>query len=459
MEDDTKNQIQNANAFDVEPPIFKLFDDCIYHIFGLLSLRDLNAISQTCKKWHELSTSYFCLHYPLAEAKCMCDGIYIDGARMNGFIGYVRRIVVTLLFDYYGQISRQSVESTFNNVDRILFYNCHLDHKSIPWIEPILTKVEDICFYYSRFSLSVSDQVLVNILKRCKKLKRLGLRGFTFTRNYTSHNWLRQDHSSLEYFEWISPKRAVRRQCKIPELKLFLQRHPNIRRIHIDVHLLWQNADLIEAVHLDLDDLAINFYYENGSMLGEYFVICAFLNRLHQRGSCRRLHLYYPTVDQYSIQHISSLEALVSVHRKNIISPINLSTLVNVNQLVFGENQDKSVEPLAKEISSLERVHFENTRSDNILPFICHSPKLKQIKIDELMRGKHFQGNVLDLGALNCLRTMLAGAVKVTIVIDRNVFFATKRALGKTNLPLIEMKSIDSVEWDPFESMMSYYVH
>lgn len=97
------------------------------------------------------------------------------------------------------------------------------------------------------------------------------------------------------------------------------------------------------------------------------------------------------------------------------------------------------LEVLAKNLLKLDRLTIYRTRFEHILPFIQHSVNLKTIAIE------YFDGDILDLPALNKERKKLLGARKVTIYVEERVFLATKWASKTTHLGFIELKRIESL--------------
>ena len=107
-------------------------------------------------------------------------------------------------------------------------------------------------------------------------------------------------------------------------------------------------------------------------------------------------------------------------------------------------------------LMNMERLYLKIGECANILLFIKQSRNLKKIKLVCFKPGQ-----ILELDMLNTEREKLIGAHKVTIYVQDEVFLATKWAIknGITNFPLIEMKRIDSFEWNTPALTYSSYMY
>lgn len=128
-------------------------------------------------------------------------------------------------------------------------------------------------------------------------------------------------------------------------------------------------------------------------------------------------------------------------------------------------------EAVAKNLVNLERIHFSYAYFGDIVPFIKHATKLKEIIIDSCDIEKYFaetpelreeinfkptkneafsegQPLIINLSVLNRERAKLPNAEKITLYVDEKVYLATKRARRETDLKFISLKRRESFDLD-----------
>lgn len=119
-----------------------------------------------------------------------------------------------------------------------------------------------------------------------------------------------------------------------------------------------------------------------------------------------------------------------------------------LNELCFDYGHEEiDFNSNAKNLINVERIYFRNTQVENIISFIRYAPKVKEIQVDNLQEGTHFQNGIIDLKALDKERSELPGVCKITIYVSEKVFLSTKRALMKSELGLVTIKRAEAVEW------------
>lgn len=128
---------------------------------------------------------------------------------------------------------------------------------------------------------------------------------------------------------------------------------------------------------------------------------------------------------------------------------ILLPSLPSLKELEFSdETKTMDMKVIATKFINLEQLIIHHAKHEDILSFI-RMPKLKKLKLE-------YEGiktiNTLKLLTLNKEREKLPTARKVTIYVPDFVFLKTKWSVGngETNLPLIQMKRIDSYEWNNY---------
>ncbi|XP_055306372.1 uncharacterized protein LOC129570697 isoform X2 [Sitodiplosis mosellana] len=160
-----------------------------------------------------------------------------------------------------------------------------------------------------------------------------------------------------------------------------------------------------------------------------------FLNDLHEKGFFKRLHFRSERNSTTSAKQLLSLPGLVTLY----IYPIRngnpeFPVLPNIKELGILNRVGTHINTDAMATSFINLEQLFITGSDDLMPFIRRSIKLKDVEIAD------FEGEVLDIAALNKDRKKLAGARKLTIYVNERVYLATKWATTDTSLELIELK-------------------
>ncbi|XP_055317207.1 uncharacterized protein LOC129576319 [Sitodiplosis mosellana] len=219
------------------------------------------------------------------------------------------------------------------------------------------------------------------------------------------------------------------------ELNTFFKLNPNVRNLAIHVFCMLMNQSSLIESNIKLDDLTI----DDWKVLDEVYDL---LNCLHERGFYKRLHYYavnrIPPKDK-----LAKLPGLVTlfVHSWNNDRVIELPELSSLKELIFYSNHIyKELEKIPNLCINLERLVIVDAIFDDILPFIRHSMKLKEIEI------KFLNENTLDIVRLDNERKKLNGAQKVIIFVSDKLYFATKCITNDVILDLIEIKNNDPHE-------------
>ena len=212
------------------------------------------------------------------------------------------------------------------------------------------------------------------------------------------------------------------------ELKTFLEQSPNLRSLEINANHLWEIRVSILNANVELNDLTIcwNFYLR---LDADAFVVL--LNELYRRRFYKRLHL---TSDLLPHDELPALPGLVTLYHR--AGQADYPLLINVKEFVIFDGRDKYINPtpLVNTLINVEHIFACFANIGFILPLIRNLLKLKAIYINR------FDGNVLDVRALNRERNKLLGAQKVTIYVDEEAYLATKWASKGTTFDLIEIR-------------------
>lgn len=434
-----KTKVQNCDPSS----IFQLNIDCFEAIFDWLSFNDLNSLGQTCKRLQQYTLHYMRQNCIKIDAFSEGDGIKLSDyfIRIDRFSNFIEKLSI-----YYGNTHQfQYIGSECKSLKEIRFVLISLNIRKISYIKSILSQIESIeienCYINGNFC--------ENFLKFCPNLKRLSINNLKI-RHKNKKNWLQPKYPKLEHFE-LSHDGTV----NFTELLMFLSRNPNINSFATD-HDFHEDELYIEPElhsNVKLDDLIIlrdtALYQLEDSHHFNQLYSQGFYKRFHIRGSklCRYLS---------NIESATSLKALKTLTHTSCLDgsqcfcPLYLINLKELNW--YDPQMCGNIWNIAKTFLNLERVSFKHAFLDEILPFVLHSSKLKELKVKRYYRqfgrnnefdvnGKcFFKDNILDLKALNNERMKLSGACRVEIYVSEEVFFATKWAIGVTNYHLVGLK-------------------
>lgn len=443
--------------------IFKMNVHCFDELFEYLSLTDLHSLSQTCKTMQQMTGEFFKLNYSGANVVCLSDGIY-DIWHYNVNI-YTKCIPIPQFIQFITSIeigkhivnikkSRHRCANSpvyyndlnikFNyiklhadelkSVKKLTLTNVCVNVKTVSYILNILPNIEMLKL---RFCTVVGDLYDV-LLKYCANVQHLQICRVTLKDN----KWLLRRYEKLERLDLaVNDENTIN---KIDELCSFFELNPNVRSFSSEKFTLWSNKDALLNSKVNLDTFELKQYPT------EYVLdktMWDLLRQLHTHGFYKCLHTNGFDLHLNSRHHgyfapllrkifISDCEDLIWVSNHFIeCNEIAIRCGLHVwSNEIFVSNMEHPFE-------------FEN--QVDILQYIQQMKNLKKIKLFDFK----FEA-ILNLEMLNTEREKLAGSRKVTIYVPDAVYLATKWATknGTTNFSLIEMKRIDSYEWNSYLS-------
>lgn len=433
---DKGNHQQNADKDD-PPAIFQLNIDCFNKLFDYLSRKDLYSISQTCKSLKQIAGEFFRSNYESSEEFIKCQE----------FNQFVSKLVIPT-YNELMQPANDDDEKCNQILKQVRFLRMELSDVELNRVEKMLQHAEAVIID----DCTVKPIFYFEFPKMCPNLKRLHVHRTTLHYNTSKRNanesifW---QFPALEHLEWISTNGD--------ELKIFFEQNPNVRSFTTNANNLWESRDLFLECQVQLDDLSIEMGAptEEPQTTGQTFKL---LKELHKRGSFKRLHLDLKCFSQQTLEQMellgNALLALSSLRLKECTSEsITLPQLINLkelnistclNDLPLGAMTD--VNALVSQLVNLERIHFAIADDYEITQFICHSAKLKKMKIENL--AWQDDNNVcIDLLMLNNERAKLPQAQKLIIYIGDEEYLATKWSCKQTEFNCIEMRRAMSNEW------------
>lgn len=403
--------------------LFKLDIDCFEEVFDYLLLRELVAVSLTCKRLQQIAGQCFRLNYAasvrLSSVPCT-----------QRFFGpFIRKLAIHSTKNFHHFLD---IHSKFRRLRRLEVSSIEINAAKMVPMTTILSKLEHLRFYFCKIDGNFHEMVLA----LCPKLKCLSIEATT-----TGDEWLMQTYPSLEQLEFIS--------SDVNAIPAFLKLNPNVRKFGTSAKCLWESRHLLEMADVALDDLSILI----DSHKVELPLIFRLLNEMHERGAYKRLHMYVWLLDQQVADQLVSLsDHLVTLYVDVATEPIMLPIFKYVRNLSM-ERSDRIVDftKLVCDFTHLQRIQFKSTTFEIISVLMSRAVNLKKIKFLYLQdSGAQFStsDNVFNLNALNQARSQLADAQKVTIYAKEEIYLATKQTLNDTDLELIRIRRYESFDWN-----------
>lgn len=431
-----------------------LNDDCIYEIIKRLPLDDLCAISETCVRFNDLASDQFLRQYPglltSSELNIFEENGEIKFEPLENyercFSQFVETVTIKNIDTNKHPNLAQFIRLKCRNIKKLTFIRC-LYHKTFgKEIQSALESVETVYFNCNYAGIAYENRVvnrsardvqhdnksicLHSILKYCPKLRHLQLipsYGVKFSRKH---------YPALETVEFCSID-SWNSQNVWDGMAAFLQSNPNVKRIICRLaasfgsgfqnFLRWFTDIISDVQHIEelfFESRGIFFFrIENWTSKKEFFSLWAKLMKLSKRNNFKRLEMKFGFTEEFrhftACTRVQSFSDLASDNIQAVIA----AAFHNINILQYdrGVIERRNATKLAKELSSLEEVHFNSCGIDfkfehNIVPLVRFATKLVKIVVladDTVQRRKNLQ-----LPNLTEERSKLDGATKVVIYLD-----------------------------------------
>lgn len=231
-------------------PMLKLNIDCFEELFECLSLTDILSLRRTCKRLKNVINYYIKEKFPAIK------------------VGYGKEVIHA---DFDGILQLEPNRAKL--IEEIFVCSNLVNIQAISDIEVILSQVEKLTVSGHQLDL----EFLEAIPKCCTSLKYLN-RPYIHEKTIGNENdWLLRTYPSLEYLEMIADGDST----LIPELKIFLELNPNVRRFSTFSTLLLHSL-LGSEIKLEQLDIAVN------CLLTEMEDCLNLLNRLFDQGIYKR---------------------------------------------------------------------------------------------------------------------------------------------------------------------------
>lgn len=402
---------------------------CWEHILDYLGLRDVVALSKTCKRMLQICGRYINENFPEVQCKLEDNRIYLgypDAIVAGHLSSFLTRMIIS------GDLESSLNGTSFDSLKTLLLRNVDLTDVQINYIRSVLNTIENVTLYRCIIHNHNIHEIFLN---QCTKLKRLTVQGYI-----SEHIILQHEYPSLEYFEYIYNNVDPTSDY----LVTFLERNSNVKHLGIYMCQLWANRESFTNSNIQLDRLEVHSSYNCFSFISEIASFVNLLKSLYENGFYKTLHwnIYNHTEDlpehEEMVNQIATLNVLELLRFYQDIELPRLNHLKELCLLGVGTNQ---MEDVAKNLISLEELFIYKASSDDIIPFFKQSKRLKSVTAIEL-DGPLFKNNVLDLFALNAERYKLGVTKRVVVALAEDVYLATKKRMN-SNFDLIELQRED----------------
>lgn len=440
-----QNKQLNLGEVEQSPIILEMPVEVIEYILDYLNLKDLSAVSGTCRQMQQLAGRVYQQNY-------------------SGICPEIKRVQKDWILQKIPPHSESNQEIDFEHfipfIDKmyvccekkLMFLNSGLQSNHIKDLilevnlaEAPVDGLKEISNKIEHLTINCNDRELMwlgNFIAQSPNLIRLNLK-LCINDETTS---LERNYSNIEHIE-------IRSIGIIPITKI-LQANPNIRKFGCSSSNLWADRFSIKNTEVKLDELSIQVMFEP-----EPILVCQLLDELHQLGVYKRLNLFTlgGSIDQQFVDGISHICVLkrLRLHRNTYIDYVALSALAHLENIAFPDSRCiTDIETIATKLANLKFVHFGLSDTNHVKLFMGGNPKLERIRIDWFVDrvGNIEDDKVLSLIELNNERaTKLPNAKKVTLYVQEPIYLATKWASRETDLDFIKLKRIDTLNDRDFD--------
>lgn len=302
--------------------IFKLNIDCFETLFDYLTIDQLIAIGETCKRLRRIAGHCYRENYPFTPI--YVPSISDDASEMRkSFSQFSQNIRISIFGNTPVDVSKHSCHKSLRNVH---FQHFTFSVKTVEHFKGILDKAD---------SLTLSNCIIKGeaydiLLRHCGNVKHLQIRGSTPLGNGpgvifgSSNHWLNRIYPNLEHFELSYFVKHLK------ELTTFLELNPTIRKLKIGLLVFRYNInDLIDSdIKLDILNLNLDFYQLLRGVKEP-------LNILHEDGFYEKLHFNVSSNNQAVIDELAPINGIVKLNiRHESRGSIVLPGLINLENLV-----------------------------------------------------------------------------------------------------------------------------
>lgn len=417
--------------------------DCWEKIFDYVSLREIIAMGQTCKRMRRVAGYYFHRNFAYVQCNRTLSHTFGIGIYVIGVYG-LATLEIGIRKDFCQFINKlwifrecASVHSlnAFSSLKILRLCSVDLTETQLAYIKDLFDHIESVelcrCVIHGDF--------FEQFLKHCPNLKRLHLIKITFDPNYVN-SWLLHKYPKLRNFKHTM-------DVDSDSLKVFFLQNPNLSHYEVKTTFFWANKHILSEANVHLNTLTLGrLSYKTYTPIE----LVDQLYTLHSLGIYKSLHLEINSWNRETEHQAlaNGLAALKPFKRLIIGRDIDLSNLIHLRELYILESLNAiNMQSLAQNLVKLEVLCcYWITTVEEILPFFGNSKRLRVVKLvrdPDWEAGPRF-GYDLNLFALNEEREKLDKAKKVIIYPEEDVYLATKWATQNMSLRLVDIVRKDS---------------
>lgn len=372
------------------PPYLKLIADCWEHIFDYLSFKNIFVMGETCKRMNQMAGYYIREYHPDLEFHLIEGEIRFSNPTDYIIHANFYRYITKLHVKNNSELNFFANVQSFEALKALIIGQHNLTETEIGYMQNVLKNVETIQLVHCRLSGRVFEQMA----KHCSKLKYLHIHNSNVMAN---HGLFLHYFPTLEHLQY----RPLVSQTRVNELKVFLEKHSNLKRFAASNHFLWENRDILIQTNVQLDLLNVHFDSTDPMPFDQFI---KFLRSLYARGLYKTLKLTFRFCRPANVttQELKNAISTLPALRKLVLpddSFIDLPRLSNLKEfyIEFLNTSNANTEILATSLPKLERLGlgWGFMTVDALLPFIRHSKYLETIECP------YFADKTLDLNALN----------------------------------------------------------
>lgn len=427
--------LDDGSGDETKTNMMSINDNCLEEILEWLPLNDLVSLSTTCRRMQGVVSRYFGRKYPTKRMTVKMDKMDRAG-RIIEF--WPREKYVQRFREYFQNIAiRGRQPAIFRHVGTI----CNKAPKKIrileatalteihgKCLEELLANVEIVEFDECSFATDFYDC----FLKYCVKLKQLVLKSFNeCTHRGIKNRWLLQKYPHLEHLNWSFDEPPP------VELKTFFHRNPQMRNFAASKFPL-EITNLIKNAGINFDVLCLDIGFGVDLNMKQIFQS---IENLHKCGQFKSFQMI-PTTSMFvgaKFPPMAYLDAIMAnqVFEEVIAAMVTLKVLY-LDAILFRAE----AEILAQNLVNLEEIYAYTDSVDAIVPFVCHSPKLKKIYVNKTFLPQCMQK--INIVKLTKERAKLPNACVLTIYLKEELFISIKWAVDDLRQGLIEIKRAES---------------
>lgn len=432
--DDIGPSVNVANS--QSPALTQFTIDGWSKVFDYLSLRDIVAVSETCKQMHQIGGEYFRKTFHGTPCHFYGCGPNFDTTALNrsDFFRFVDTVEINGQAEDLLQFPYVNLYDSITSLQLCFFTTTAEDGPSFASLSN--GNIECIELYRCCFECDPYE----NFLKNCPKLRHLRIdKTYLDPISGGPQRIFGQKFPALQRLQHT----RTDSEPEPPELGTFLEQNPSVKCLQLDSDDFWSNRNLLETTNTTMHSLDC-LVIEMESMEMATIEFENLLKAFYGHGFYRKLHLaiYWVSEDfdyEPFFNGIKSLHAFEVLYTQ--IFNENIVHLVDLRELHLMELDDKvDLMPLAENLSKIELLWIEGTKN-HLIPFLRHSKMLKTVIIE----WKDQNNDGLDLVAMNCERAKLQTTGKVSIGIDENPYLTTKWKAKDADLKWIELMRKETI--------------